>query len=519
MKLRQIVLAVAFLVAARVSVSWSQTTTSGITITDQQCQGGQTLTGGKCSVLKVTPPGSPPPSCQGVAIAPSQDINSVMAAQPAGAIGCLSAGVWRVSTAIGLQDSQQLFGVAGQTIITGAKALTGWAAFGSNFVATGFLPSTPGTFGRCSRAGCSYAQDVYFDGAPFQRVLRLSALGPGKFYENFSTNKIYIRDDPTGHTVEQNYASAVFSSTNTGIGLSNLIVQGAANDAQSGAIQCNGSSGWNMTGIEVRYSHGTGIECDAYALTNSHVHHMGQLGVSCHVYAIMTGNEIDYNNTAGYEQAWEAGGVKCVRTTGKVISRAVNNNVHDNAGAGLWCDINCYDWVYDSNTVVRNTGYGIIYEISDKCQIINNTVTGNGPSVPRRFYTGGDIVISASPNCKVAGNNLTAILAVGMGVLQQSRNDSCQDALGNANYPDGTPVCPGGIHRAANEAFSNNTASTTNPGALVAGVWTNCCDTIYSLSGITFTGDTYTLPNQTGTFFTWKNNDLTLTEWQAIPQQ
>jgi len=50
---------------------------------------------------------------------------------------------------------------------------------------------------------------------------------------------------------------------------------------------------------------------------------------------VVTGNEIDHNNTDGFDQTWEAGGAKWSKTTTITVS---GNNVHDNAGDGLWFD-------------------------------------------------------------------------------------------------------------------------------------------------------------------------------------
>jgi Right handed beta helix region len=54
------------------------------------------------------------------------------------------------------------------------------------------------------------------------------------------------------------------------------------------------------------------------------------------------------------------------------------NCVHDNRGAGLWCDIECSDVVYENNIAERNRGAGIFHDISFSAVIRNSIVRHNG---------------------------------------------------------------------------------------------------------------------------------------------
>src|SRR4030042_4050542 len=99
-----------------------------------------------------------------------------------------------------------------------------------------------------------------------------------------------------------------------------------------------------------------------WVVRGNHVHHQGQLGVSGSGDDILVeGNEIAFNNTAGVDSHWEAGGRQFVHTRNLVLR---NNYVHDNQGAGLWGDGHNIYTLYEGNQVVNNYGPGIAHEIS-----------------------------------------------------------------------------------------------------------------------------------------------------------
>ena len=68
-------------------------------------------------------------------------------------------------------------------------------------------------------------------------------------------------------------------------------------------------------------------------------------------------NKIYNNNFAGYSYYWEAGGAKFANATTVVIRY---NYPYDNAGPGLWNDINSEGVTYDENETFGNTEAGIL---------------------------------------------------------------------------------------------------------------------------------------------------------------
>jgi hypothetical protein len=89
--------------------------------------------------------------------------------------------------------------------------------------------------------------------------------------------------------------------------------------------------------------------------------------------------------------------------------------VHDNDGAGLWCDIECRNIVYADNLVEDNRHIGIFHEISFKAVIRDNVVRHNA-SANRKWFWGADIVLAASQDIEIRSNTLT-VSAGGCGVM------------------------------------------------------------------------------------------------------
>jgi hypothetical protein len=429
------------------------------------------------------------------------DLQSAINANPEGAVLCLAAGVHRLASPVSPKPNQQLVGEPG-AVLNGSKVVTGFQQSGTNFVAPGFLPSAPSQHGECSTPGCTYAQDVFLDGLPLVRVTAISNLGPGKLYEDFGANRIYLRDNPNGRLVEQAYAPALIRSAVGGVTVRGLVIEKAANPAQSGAVDHEAASGtspggWVIESNEIRFNHGGGVVADSSTVRGNKIHHNGEVGVGGHgTGSLVESNEIAHNNAAGYNCLWSCGGGKWALNT-KLVVR--NNYVHDNHGPGLWTDINNYDVVYENNTVVGNLGYGIFHEISFDAVIRNNLVLDNRSRDPgSSFYGGGQIVVSASPNVEIYGNRVRG--ADGIGILQQSRLD----------YPSTL-----GAHVAHDVYVHDN--DMTGTGGSVAGLAQDVGDrSLYTSRNNRFVNNQYHLPDPTGRWFAWMDADRTASEWQAF---
>ena len=346
----------------------------------------------------------------------------------------------------------------------------------------------------------------------------------GTYYNDYGQGRIFLHDNPSGHLIEQSLSDGVVTGTAQGVHLQGLLVEMSANPEQKGMIDCQGGSGWVIDHLDIRYGHGVGIECDAFTMRNSHVHHNGQMGMGGHgQHILIEGNEVDHNNIAGYDDGWEGGGSKfAAGSNGTEHGIMRGNDVHDNNGAGLWCDINCYDWTIENNHVWHNRAQGIFYEISHTCKVLNNTLEGNAWEFSdiNGMYTGSDILISASPDCEVAGN--TSANYAGIGGLQQDRaaaygsGNAC-DFNGSPTTSDGKPWCVDGHHVLTGLNVHDNHINGIAGDSMLAGIsqdW-NGSSAFQPAANNRFTNNTYGKDR----YFTWNNvGFMTEAEWNAAGQ-
>jgi len=526
--------------------------------------------------------------CVGVTVYPGDNIaiQAILEANPTGTAFCFQPGTYRFKAPISPKNNQVLISQQkGAAILSGAQQVTGFQQSGSNWVAAGFLPSTPTLDATPCQEGtlCDYDESVFFDNQLLTRVLALNQLVSGKYYEDYPNNKIYLADNPTGHTVEQAVAASVIQvcqansvHCSNSVQIQDFVVEKAANPSEIGAIDAEGTNNWVVLGNEARSNHGSGIVVDGATVQANYSHHNGQSGVqgtcapssdgtacfpdATHQLQILD-NELAFNNTLKFSAQFGAGGGKWAATRSMVVR---GNNVHDNLGPGLWCDITCYNALFEYNTLTNNVldktnpnvgdgaGGGIIYEVSNKAIIRNNTFGGNGPNPALGndgFGLAADVIIAESTNVQVYNNTLSGINEInGIGMTMNSsvfippgcttncigvgRPDWCGTAPNNT-YPDGSLFCTGRnsqnqpIHLVRNANIHDNTSTETSGGEK-AGL-----DTDMGTFGLryftTTTGlyqhNTYHLPDPVnGTYFSWNCGQqgtcplLTPAQWQAAGQ-
>ncbi len=331
-----------------------------------------------------------------VRLKPGQDVAAVVSAQPAGTQFVFSAGTYRMQSII--PKTNDVFVGEGTAVLDGAKLLEmepdgrRWSAVAA--------PSR-GDKTRCAKDHplCWIFNDLFIDDQLQMPVESLDALKPGRWFYDLDSRKAYISTNPTGHTVELGVTSAAFYGTATGIQIRNLTVEKYASAPQNGAVggQNGKAQEWTVLDSVIQWNHGGGVALGPTShVERCHINHNGQIGLVGHGNDIaIVNNEIAYNNYAGYNLDWEAGGTK-VSGSDHLIVRS--NYVHDNFGSGLWTDIDNIHTLYENNHVINNQNIGIHHEISYDAIIRNNIVKGNKVG----------ILIVLSPNVEVSGNTVEA---------------------------------------------------------------------------------------------------------------
>ncbi|MEZ5228735.1 MAG: right-handed parallel beta-helix repeat-containing protein [Acidimicrobiales bacterium] len=209
-------------------------------------------------------------------------------------------------------------------------------------------------------------------------------------------------------------------------------IHGAEVNAGGGFVAI--ASNWRIEANDIHHNAGWGVAPgDGFVIRQNTLHHNGMAGIGGGDFngGLIESNDIysnndpsnstgDFNYETGrpWDWAWNAAGIKvanvncrsmastgsCSGGTALVIR---SNHVHDNAGVGIWCDINCNDVVIEKNLVERNIGrdsVGIFYEISQNGTIRDNVVREQGAS--GNYLSPSGIMVWSSDGVLVERNRI-----------------------------------------------------------------------------------------------------------------
>jgi len=383
-----------------------------------------------------------------VTLTPGQSIQAAVTAAPPGTTFVLQAGVYRMQSV--QPKAHDVFQAQGAAILNGSQVLTFQSdPAGSGLFISSATPAQPDA-GQCQTAYplCNYTQDVFLDNVLQATASSPVGLQPGSWYFDRIKGVVYLPADPTGHVVEMGSTQFAFYGDPNAVQIQGIVVEKYANPAQTGAIGAyKNGNGWTVSNVEARFNHGTGISLGPNSsILNRLEHHKGQMGVGIvgGNSSKVTGNEIAWNNYAGYALNWEAGGSKFWSTTNLLVA---NNYSHDNNGNGLWTDHDNINTTYENNTIINNSAMGIEHEISYKATITGNTLRNNG-NAPNYVFNTAQILLSNSQNSNVYANT-----------IEVGANGG--DAIGLFNEVRGTGSQ--GIWRAANNYVHNNDITYDGP--------------------------------------------------------
>lgn len=422
------------------------------------------------------------PGAQGqqtVVLRPGHNLEAIVAHSPEGTRFLFEPGVYRQQT-IRPNNRQEFIGKEG-AILSGAIVLGSWTD-GSGLWKHEGLPEPLSFRGECAdgRDLCGYREDLFVNGQLYQRVEFLEDLGPGTWY--YEDRSAYMTDNPAGQLVELGVTPQAFGGDAEGVLIKDLIVEKYASNAQEGAIFADEARGWQLFNIIARWNHGAGLSFGPETqVEGGSFSHNGQIGIagSGGEGSRIDGVEIAFNNYAGYNAGWEAGGTKFWATTGLIVR---NSCVHHNAGPGLWTDFDNIETLYEANTIFSNASEGIKHEISYGAIIRNNIVAGNGGGFDEWLW-GSQILIQNSSDVEVYGNlvEVAADSGNGISIVHQERGQGAYGPWQSfRNVVHDNTIIHLGSHgqngiatdesgasfwREANNEFDRNTYVVANPGA------------------------------------------------------
>ncbi|MGI9621867.1 MAG: right-handed parallel beta-helix repeat-containing protein [Acidimicrobiales bacterium] len=434
-------------------------------------------------------------------VSPGESIQAVVNANPAGTTYVIKSGVHRLQD-VTPKDGDTFVGEQG-SILSGAAVMTGFGREGSYWVATESRRSTAEHRGVCEDgySACQLPEQLFMDGQPLWRADSLSEVSAGSWYFDYSSDKVYMADDPAGHTIEISIAEYAFSGTATDVTIRGLIIDKYANGPQTGAV--NGgvgrtgseADGWVVVDNEIRHSHGEGVKLSGHMLlANNYIHHNGRLGVGGGTAenSIVENNEIAYNcESGGYAcWGWGGGGAKFAASINLVVR---GNYVHHNRGPGLHTDVGAVNALFEDNHVVDNDGGGISIEISYGAIVRDNFIQNNGHNSPNG--PGAGIIVISSNDVTVSTNIVTDC---GNGIVgrQVERDPGRQ-----------------GPHELDNLSVRDNII-TMNDG--FSGLVQRVNDSSYFRTrNNVFQSNTYHLGSESE-YFRWEGESVTATEWVAF---
>ena len=301
---------------------------------------------------------------------------------------------------------------------------SGWTLSGAYWV-RGTVPSFPVGAWPCQSASngrCNWPEQVFFDGQPLYQVASNPASGQ---FAIDSARRVVLADNPAGHVVEVTARPYWLNARASGVTIRGFTMKHAATPAQRGAINNGGYANWVIQDNVLSDAHGAVVSfygpVSELQLLNNDISRGGQLGIhgTQSIGAKIVGNRIHHNQTEQFETGWEGGGLKMTLQDGLLLA---GNEVDNNAGPGLWCDIDCADITISSNRVHHNHQMGIFFEISDGARIDGNSVWENGWGFTAWGW-GAGILIAGSSNTDVY-NNTVAWNADGISVISQNRGEA-----------------------------------------------------------------------------------------------
>jgi hypothetical protein len=231
---------------------------------------------------------------------------------------------------------------------------------------------------------------------------------------------------------------------------------------------------------------------------NNNTHHNGQLGIGGSGSNVtVQSNQISYNNYAGYNYYWEAGGLKFASAQNVMIEY---NYSHNNGGPGFWNDIHSQYVTYSQNQATANVEAGIMSEISTDITISNNHIWNDGynPS-GTGIWWGAGIFISNSSNVSTYSNTVSNCLNGIVGIL-----------AGRGDGPNGQPYLLQNV-----DVTSNTITQATGMAAGIAVEGSGFDNSVFTGWNNIFQNNTYVLATPGASYFYWLGQPIPLTAFMA----
>ncbi len=313
-----------------------------------------------------------------------------------------------------------------QVWLKGSVPVAGFVASGQVWVKTGWSDRlchtcTPRSAIDPAYPAAGLPDQVFVDGRPLAQVTTPAQVKPGTFAVDTQRHRLVLGSDPAGHRVEATYFpvamqfnSRAAGSQLLGIGVSEY---GPQFDYRQPAMVIANTTDLTFDadafdrsatrGLSVLRSGGV-VERSVFLDNGANALHANRADG-----LLVMGNRFAYSNREHFSIAGTAtasiAAVKVTLTTNALVKA---NYLDDNASNAVWFDVNSYNVTVADNAIVRNAGFGIMYEISAHGLLAGNVVVANGRD---------GIRVSGSTNVDMWNNTLADNAWSQIGVYDDGR--------------------------------------------------------------------------------------------------
>lgn len=231
-----------------------------------------------------------------------------------------------------------------------------------------------------------YPDQAFLDGKPLAQVGTLDKVAAGTFFVDTIGAKLYIGDDPAGHTVEAsvrticlNLQFGTDSSIVRGLGFVHFASTFGAREGNSAVVGNVAALVFENNTFAYNSNRGLAIYGQTCIIRGNSFLYNGEGGFGGYKAhgTLLEDNYVGYNNTEHFKLGWDANGIKFAATHNLIWK---NNVAEHNIGGGLWCDNDCDNNIFVGNVVRYNTKWnGILIELptSSGGIVASNLIYGN----------------------------------------------------------------------------------------------------------------------------------------------
>ena len=318
----------------------------------------------------------------GTATSPVRTLARAVAMAPTGSAIVLHGGTYHESVQIFGKDLDIAAAPGESVVFDGARRITNWVSEGGRWYAPGWTNSLPRIIGdelNNAPSAAALPDLAYRNGVALRQVTSLAAVGPGTFFVDDASDRLWVGSDPTGQVMEaSDLRWALWFNSAHGSSLVGVTVRRyATTKSDMAAVRLYSNSMYmaDSTVSDNAYK-GVSVIGRSVRLDRLTVRTNGYIGIHGHLSRNVTliRSTVVGNNTERYDAVHSGSGVKF--TTSSIVGIR-NNYVADNAGVGIWTDLGTSFVSVTGNLVERNTHSGILMELSGRVVVADNVVLDN----------------------------------------------------------------------------------------------------------------------------------------------